>query len=210
MTTLTFPSGFKPVEAEFGLVSNTQVFRSPLAGTVQTVELPGSRWRGRYVFSGLSDAQGRELKAFLASLDGHAGRFYYGDPSFLINGPSGSLGGTPLVAGASQTGRTLDIDGASLSVTDWGKAGDYFQFTNTAGGREMKMLTADVDTNGSGEATLAFTPAIRVSPADNAALTFTGATCQMMLTSPSQSWRLMQPMFNAITIEAIEAFTDAS
>lgn len=210
MTVLSFPAGFKPSRAEFGLVSNTQGFVSPLAATVQTVELPGARWRCRMTFENLSDADGRTLKAFLTKLNGMAGRFYYGDPSFLIDGPQGALGGTPLVNGASQTGNTLNVDGWSASVTDILKAGDYIQFTNADGGRELKMITADVSSNGSGETALEVYPAIRVSPADNAAITVTGATCQMMLNSDAADWALRRPMLNTITIDAIEAFTDAA
>lgn len=207
MTVLTFPAGLKPSSAEFGLISNVQAFTSPLAGTVQTAELPGARWRVAMKFTVLDENQGRALKSFLAALDGLAGRFYYGDPAFLIKGAAGALGGTPLVAGASQTGTSIDIDGASSSVTNWIRAGDYIQFTNTAGERELKMITADADTDGAGAATLSFKPAIRVSPADNAPITVTGATCQMMLAGNTNNWRLSPPMFTDISIEAIEAFT---
>lgn len=207
MTVLTFPSVDVADGSSFGLVSNTQVFISELAGTVQTLELPGARWFVRAGWPVLTDADQRAVRAFMVKLRGQGGRFYWGDPAYLRNGPAGALGGTPLVAGGSQTGATLDIDGASLSITNWGRAGDYFHFTNTAGEREMKMLTADVDTDGAGAATLTFEPVIRVSPADNAALTFTGATCQMMLSDPRVMWSYENPAFYGLQIEAVEAFT---
>lgn len=209
MSVLSAPT-IVPDQFEFGLISNTRVFRSPISGTVQTLETPGARWRLKATWSDLSDTEGRPLKAWLTSLNGNAGRFYWGDPSFLINGPSGVYGGNPLVAGGAQTGRTLTIDGASASITGWARAGDYVEFTNTAGGRELKMLTADVNTDAGGAAALSFSPQIRVSPADNAPLRFAGATAQFMLASPVNSWRLKAPMINSFSIEAVEAFIEAT
>lgn len=83
---------------------------------------------------------------------------------------TGARGGTPLVAGASQSGTTLNIDGLSNSVTGWGKRGDVFtiagvfsinpQTYQSTGRLQQFVLTADVSSSGTGTATLSFLPEI--------------------------------------------------
>lgn len=73
---------------------------------------------------------------------------------------------TPLVNGAGQTGRSLNTDGWPNSTAVL-SAGQFVTI-----GNQLLQLTADVTSNGSGQATLSFEPAIRVSPADNAAIEY--------------------------------------
>jgi len=106
----------------------------------------------------------------------------------------GALGGTPLVNGGSQTGASLVTDGWSNSITGLLKKGDIFtvagvravnpQSRLSTGALRQFVVTADVDSNGSGQATLSIDPPITISgasqtvtgsPADNAALTVLGA-----------------------------------
>lgn len=81
----------------------------------------------------------------------------------------GAGGGTPLVNGADQTGAAVTIDGASASITNWLRAGDIIAI---AGQPVVYDVQADVNTNGSGQATIPISPPIFVgrSPADNAAV----------------------------------------
>ena len=213
MAVLTFPS-LTPTNAEFGQLSNTQSFTSPLSGTTQTLEMPGAHWHLKMAFGGLSDAERRLLQAFLAQCRGQAGRFYYGDPAFLINGPSGSIPGTPLIDGAAQSGTTLNTKGWTPSQSNILKAGDYFHYTNGSSGREMHMVVADANSDGSGLSALSIEPAIRVAPDDAAAITVTNAMCQMRLVDNNQtSWGLSLGLaggVGTIAIEAVEAFTDAA
>lgn len=107
----------------------------------------------------------------------------------------GTQGGTPLVNGASQTGASLVTDGWSNSITNVLRAGDIFTVagvfavnpvTKISTGRLQSFLvTASVNSDGSGNATLAISPGIVTSgttqtvsnsPADNAAITVVGAS----------------------------------
>jgi len=82
----------------------------------------------------------------------------------------GALGGTPLVNGASQSGSTLVIDGASLSVSGWAKKGDVFtiagvysvnpQTYQSTGRLHQFVVTADADSDGAGNVTLSISPSI--------------------------------------------------
>jgi hypothetical protein len=87
--------------------------------------------------------------------------------------PNGAGGGTPLVAGASEAGSTIDTDGWSFTVTGVVKSGDVIKI---AGLNQLFRITADANSDGAGLATLSINPPILVgsSPADNAAITRTG------------------------------------
>lgn len=81
-------------------------------------------------------------------------------------------GGSPLVNGANQSGSSLIIDGASNSITNWLRQGDLIQVT---GCPVVLDVAGDVNTNGSGQATIPISPPIFVgqSPADNAVVQIT-------------------------------------
>ena len=86
----------------------------------------------------------------------------------------GAGGGSPLVKGASQSGTSLITDGWTASRTGVMKAGDCFTI---AGVDVLFRVTADANSDGSGDSTLSILPPIVAgsSPADNAALTIASA-----------------------------------
>ena len=119
----------------------------------------------------------------------------------------GAYGGTPLVNGTTNTGDTLVTDGWDTSVTGLLKMGDVFQIAGvyeinpqsyqSTGRLQNFVVTDDVDSDGTGNATIPISPAINdgtltttdaegatlslagyqnvtVAPADNAAITVLG------------------------------------
>lgn len=170
-------------QLRWDFVTNTQTFSSPLAASEQQAELPGARFVATLTYTNLKAATQRPLMSLLAKLRGAAGRCYLPiAPAFPRQGLGG---GTPLVNGFGQTGRTLVIDGATPNVTGWLKDGDYFH-VDAGGLRELHILTVDVDTNGSGQATLTFEPPLRNSPADNAAVEIDNPSALMRLVDDNQ------------------------
>jgi len=106
----------------------------------------------------------------------------------------GPLGGTPLVNGASQSGSSLITDGWTAAAASRLKKGDVFtiagvfgvnpQSRQSTGTLRQFVVTADVSSDGAGNATIPIFPAITTSgafqtvtgsPADNAAITILGA-----------------------------------
>lgn len=106
----------------------------------------------------------------------------------------GALGGTPLVNGAAQTGASLITDGWTAAAAPRGKKGDTFTVAgcfavnpvsgDTLSHLQQITLTADVSSDGSGNATLPISPSLIATgasktvsalPADNAAITWIGA-----------------------------------
>jgi hypothetical protein len=199
MTTLTWPTLTRaaPRVLDWSLVPNTQSFGSPLSGAIQTVEMPGARWKASFMMENLTEADSALLQAFLVKLRGRAGRFTL--HNFARAMPRGTQAGTPLVKGAAQTGNTLLIDGCTVAATLL--AGDYF----TVNG-ELKMIVADATADGAGEMTLTFEPPLRTAPADNAALTLASPTAVFMLASDELKWNTQPGKFSSFPIDCIEAW----
>ncbi len=199
MTTYTMPS-LTPNSVKWELVGNTQQFKSPFSGRIQTATRPGSYWQASLTYKALSAGDRASMMAFLASLEGMRHRFtleYHGAPQL------GILTGTPLVDGAGQTGNTLVTDGWTNSQTGIIKAGDMFSV-----GGELKMCTADANSGATtGPATISFVPALRVAPADNAAITVTNPTGTFMLQQNSASWGDVPGILSSFSFNAIEAIT---
>lgn len=153
-----FPD-IEPDLEEIALIANNQIFESPLTNKVQTAALSGARWQCVPTFSNRAGDEARALRAFIMNQEGVAGRFNY-YPATADKGGTGL--GTGMVNGAGQTGKTLLTKGWTAGQAKLFKAGDYITFNN-----EMKMITADAASDGSGNAVLLITPAIRVSPANS-------------------------------------------
>lgn len=169
--------------SNFYLETNTQMFISPINNSVQTAQLSGARWRMDITLRQMKKSEAALWVAFFMKLRGMSETFYGFDPDWKTN--RGVMGGTPLVNGAGQTGTSLNIDGCPPNVIGWLKAGDFY----SAGG-ELKRLTADVDTNGSGQAVLVGEPYFRNSPADNSAVTIVNPKVKMRLADDNQlSWQ---------------------
>ena len=201
MATIDLPSTIGFIKASnFYLETNTQMFTSPINKSVQTVQLSGARWRADITLRMMKKADAATWIAFFLKMRGMSETFYGFDPDWKVN--RGAMGGTPLVNGAGQTGTSLVIDGCTPNVTGWLKAGDYYSV-----GGELKRLTGDVDTNGSGQATLVGEPYLRTSPADNAAVTITNPKAKMRLVDDSQlSWQSNQHgIYGEKTFSAFES-----
>lgn len=106
--------------------------------------------------------------------------------------PNGLGGGTPVVAGASQVGDSIDTSGWSNNITNVVRAGDVLKF---AGDNAVYRVRDDANSNGSGLATINITPNLRVSPANLAVVTRTGVTFRITILRRSQFERSQSPMF---------------
>lgn len=190
------------VRSAFWLETHTQTFTSPLNNATQRLLLGGARWKAGYTLRRMHAREAGAWQAFLMSLEGGVHTFNAFDPDKKSS--RGLQGGIPLVSGAGQTGSSLAIDGLTPNVVGWALAGDLFSVNG-----ELKMLTAPINSDGSGNATANFKPAIRNSPADNAPLTFEKPTCTMALIDDQQNlWESdRHGVYEEKTISAHEAFS---
>jgi hypothetical protein len=164
---LDFPTTFGVSQFTIDLVKAVSVTESPFSFAQQVQEHPGEAWEISFVMNLLNREQAETYNSFLLRLAGRVGTFTMTIPG--SEEPRGVATGTPLVNGASQTGRDLNIDGVTASTTGIYKAGDFIQL-GTGSSTKLHKILKDVDSNGSGEATLELAPKIITAPADNASI----------------------------------------
>ena len=143
---------------------------------------------------GLFNNPGSISKQYKEGVMGETAGFDFMESTHLGNHTPGARGGTPLTNGVTADGATsLATDGWTASVTGLLKQGDVFVLTGVnavhpetkadTGVQQQFVVTADVNSNGAGVATVPISPAIVTSgarqnvtaaPADNVALTFQG------------------------------------
>lgn len=200
MATLTIPTKPAFIAARWSIQANTQVHQSPLTRTLDTRRLTGERWSVVFRYPQMKDrATAAEWEVFLTELEGRAGRFFAPVP--FRTRPQLNVGGTPLVNGADQSGSNINTNGWPNDITVL-KKGDYIQFTND----ELKILTADAISNGSGESTLQFKPNLRNSPADASAITLNDTGVVMMLLNDEQGWDYTKFGTVQFSLAGVEAF----
>jgi len=183
--------------------SNAVAFEmSPFTFAGQAQASAGQMWLADVTLPPMKRTDAEQWIAWLVSLRGRFGTFTMGDP--LGCTPRGVATGTPLVNGANQTGQDLAIDGCTINVTGWLKAGDFIQLGSGFTATLHKVL-ADADTNGSGETTLTLWPHVRTAPADNAAVTVSNTVGRWRLASNETAWSVNEAAIYGISFSAMEA-----
>jgi len=178
------------------------VSQSPFTAVQQVYRYSGQFWEADITLPPMKRADAEYWISFLLKLNGPYGTFLMGDP----NGATarGAATGTPLVNGAGQTGNELVTDGWTTSTTGILKAGDYIQLGTGATSRLYKVLD-DVNSDGSGNATLTLWPDLRSAPADNATITVSDTKTNFRLNSAQTSWDINEATIYGLTFGAREA-----
>lgn len=181
--------------------STVGVSASPFSAEQQLYVHQGEVWSAEVSLIPMRRADAEEWVAFQLALNGMEGTFLLGD---LLNiSPRGTWsGGSPLVAGASQSGKVLNVDGLTAGAT--GKKGDWFQLGSGSGSR-LHKLTLDFTANGAGEAGLDFWPRLRSSPSDDAPLTLASPKGVFRLASNEREWSIELAQLYGLSFACIEA-----
>lgn len=169
---------------------------SPFTGQGQVYEHPGSWWSAKIDLPAMKRSVAAPWIAFLAALNGRSGTFLLGDP--LGTAPLGTAGGSPIVNGAGQTGKTLAISG----LTGVLKAGDYFH----VGSGTTQRLFMNLTDQGPGTVTLDIFPRLRESPANSAPLVLATPQGVFRLDSNADTYAIETAGFYTISFGAREAF----
>lgn len=179
MATITFPSTPAPSGMTWRLIQPAQNNISGWTGARQVLASGRGWWECSVSLPPMvGEASVAPWRAFFAALQGSAKDFQL--PVNELAQSSSSA--TPQVNGASQTGRSIVTDGWPVSSTVL-PAGMYVTINN-----QLLQLTANITSNSSGQATISVAPAVRVSPADNAAIEFKNPYALMyMIEEPTVS-----------------------
>ena len=184
----TTPNSFAALGAAGKLLDKYAV---PQTGRNLVVD-PEARWALADALKGVYQQQMVQGILQDAALGRVAGFDIYGDQN-INKHTAGVASGTPLVNGAGQSGNSIVTDGWTASISGILKKGDIITFAGVYGVNpinkqstgELKqfVVTADVNSDGAGNATVPISPAIITSgnyqnvtagPADNAAITVIG------------------------------------
>lgn len=198
MATFNWPAAVRPSTLEWHLRYNSQAFSSPLSRVVQTAELPGAVWIATMRLDQLKRSEIAPLEALIFKLRGMANRVLV--PDHFRSNPRGAAGGLPLVLGAGQSGTSITTDGWTGPQAGCLLEGDRINING-----EFKAITADTSSDAGGVATLQFEPPLRASPPDNAPITFTDATCKMMLLDDNQGRLSTRKSLTGTTLTFVEA-----
>ena len=161
MTLITMPQEPYAVSAQWRLTQPSQTNKSEWTGSRQTLASNRGWWECNYSLPAIvGDVNFEPWAAFLVEAEGSVNDFYVTAKAK----PQSTLSGyTVRVNGAGQTGRTIDTDGWPPNRTVLRK-GQLLTFKAID---QMVRLTADVVSDGAGEATVSFNAPVRVAPADN-------------------------------------------
>lgn len=175
---------------------------SPFSAAQQVYKYTGQFWEADISLPPMKREDAEYWITFLMKLNGAYGTFLLGDPN--ASTARGVATGSPVVNGASQTGNELVTDGWTVSTTGILKAGDYIQLGSASTAQLYKVLD-DVDSDGSGNATLTIWPNLRSSPSDDATIGVSGAQGVFRLTSNAAEMNINDAALYGITFGAREA-----
>jgi len=163
----------------------------------------------------MTTAEHKKLMGFLASQQGQFEAFQIQLPN--LSTPAGSvLSNTLVVNGAHTAGdKTITVDGGTASATGYLKAGDMVRFIDTtttvngvAKAMNVKtyMVTADLDTDGTGAGTLNIEPGIIDGVDNNSTMETNGVQFTVFMTNTTQEYSSGIADFTQLEFEAREAF----
>jgi len=205
---LVSPETFGVSNIEWSAVSNDAYALNAWNFALIKQIFDGRMWRGTLTIKARRGGDGRSLTAWLTALrraGTNAGTFMLGDPSATLPlGSAKDTPGTPVVDGAAQTGEALNVTGLPTSVTGYLLEGDYIQLGTGITARLKKVLD-DVDSDGSGDATMNLWPPIRTAPVNSSTVVVSSA--QGLFISPIgvSSWSVRPPSIHSgITIDVAE------
>ncbi len=207
--TITFPLTFPTITgiAKINIRSRSLVgmTQSPFTGVQQIHAHQGQFWEADVILPIMKRASAADWQAFLIALNGMKGTFLMGDPAGVNpRGSADATPGTPLVAGASQTGQDLNIDGLPAGANGYLEKGDWIQL-GTGINTELYMCLTQVNSDSAGEATLTLWPDLRSSPLNNAVIVVEGALGFWRLANNTQEWDVDEAQIYGMSFSCVEA-----
>ena len=200
-TIISLPSAFSFTSVKrFALQRASNTVRSRYTGVRQTIVYPYAIWILEATLVEYDEPQSGLIRSFLLKLQGQTNAFRLPVPGH--SAPTTGYTGNALVnnvSGIAARATSMAVDGLSISSAILNE-GDYFTV-----GDELKVCTAPLVSNGSGQATISFEPFLRKPLANNAAVTFQNPTILMhMQDDDAADWGIGPPYRHKIKFDAIE------
>lgn len=175
--TQDFPSDVKISEVTIVEQNAVGETTSPFSFKRNVFVWQGQRWSMQVIFRPSGPIEGSKLEAFIASLNGTAGTFRFGDPAH--SAPMGWARGLPRVESANANEQSVVTRGWTPQVAYQLRAGDYIQL-----GDRLHKVLSDVHSDSNGEATLSVWPNLRETHA---------AGTEVITENPTGIFRLANP-----------------
>jgi len=179
--------------------------RSPYTSQQKVYQWRGQFWEVDVTLKPMKRADAESWNAFFLKLKGQVGTFYLSpDPNGrTVRGSASSSAGTPIVNGSlSANSSSVDITGATAGATGYLLAGDYISINNQL----LKVLN-DVNTTGSGTATIDVFPNIRTALSGSDTVTVSNAQGIFRLASNEQNINIAENNIYQQGFTAIESIT---
>ncbi|MCE2597197.1 hypothetical protein K6Y31_20700 [Motilimonas cestriensis] len=184
-------------EINWQLDFNVKTFPSVYSRKEHHVKWPGNQWKAELIYNNLTYDEVCELRADLADLHGVTGSFTLHHMGFDTLRGTGT--GAPVTS-------VVTLGGKALVTNGWGanqivlKKGDYFSVNG-----ELKVVTADAQTNGGGGVTVLFAPPLHRNVPAGTPLELNRPSCTMRLRDNNQLNFSCRPGQRAnITISCVE------
>jgi hypothetical protein len=197
---LAFPTSPAPKSIELGMNDTVAMSRSPFTGQTQTQAWPGAdMWDASIALPKLNADEAAVWSAFLAECRGMLNVFYLSDPAYT--GPKGTVMGKPLVNGVQNAMAT------SLNTKGWTPnsfrlllPGDYIQV-----GNRLHRVLDQVNSDGSGYATISIWPSLREATTDGQAINLNKPKGLFRLAENRRSVLTDETRLSGVSLKAIEA-----
>lgn len=200
---ITLPTSPGYSSVEFRTSQRVGISRDPFSATQSVYAWPGQWIEADVSLPVMTRAEASEWIAALVSLNGVEGTFHLVNPTGQA--VRGSVPGTPLVNGTNAArSETLATKGWTAGQTNILRKADWVQ-TGTGENRRMYMVLKDVNSDGSGNATLDIFPSLRVALANNDPITTTNCGGLFRLKGNGFSWSISEAMLYGIQFSCVEA-----
>ena len=184
---LVLPSSPSVATQEWSLSRAVGITESPFTYSQQVSEYLGCRWIAVVTLPPMKRDEAGAWTVFFSQLHGRRGTFLLGDADAKTI--QGSATGTMLVNGAHAIGvYSVAVDGLGASITNAFKKGDYVQFGSGATSR-IHIITDDINTNASGQATLQIEPPLKTALTDNSTVIYENTKCVMRMDTGELGWK---------------------
>lgn len=179
------------------------VSESPFTGEQQVFEHPGDCWGADVELPAMERADADDWEAWGLALNGRSGTFLMGPIPYT--GARGTWStGSPVVAGGSQTGRSLVVSGLASGLT--AQAGDWFQLGSGSTATLHRVTQTAVVGGSPLDLRLDIWPRLRSSPAHGSAIILASPVGRWRLASNDFQWtRIAGALTDGIRFSCVEA-----